>query len=267
MPATIANGIRQNHEVLLPRDGAPDPPTIVCVHGILIDSLASYYFTVAQALRDAGFRVVLYDLRGHGKSEQPPSGYRVDDFVEDLAGLLDALNVSEASFLGNSFGGTVVYGFAARHPHRVAGIATIESEPATAAWSTKMAANLHKAATQLGTWEATAWITARYGRDLARRAKRASRLLDATTLEQDLPASTVLSEADIAAVECPTLALYGSKSDLAEQATHLRTLMPRYESVVLPGLEHSVLVEAPARVLDLILGWLKEHRLAERGSA
>ena len=37
--------------------------------------------------------------------------------------------------------------------------------------------------------------------------------------------------------------------------------------VILPGLEHSVLVEAPARVLDLILGWLAEHRLAERGSA
>src|SRR6201995_2917739 len=129
MPATIANGIRQNHEVLLPRGGgAEEAPTIVCVHGILIDSLASYYFTVAQALRDAGFRVVLYDLRGHGKSEQPASGYRLDDFVEDLAGLLDALAVDTAYFLGNSFGGTVVYGFAARHPHRVAGITAIECE-------------------------------------------------------------------------------------------------------------------------------------------
>lgn len=266
MPAAIANGIRQNHEVLLPRDGAPDPPTIVCVHGILIDSLASYYFTVAQALRDAGFRVVLYDLRGHGKTERPPSGYRLDDFVEDLAGLLDELGVGTAYLLGNSFGGTVVFGFAARHPHRVAGIAVIESEPATPAWSTKMAANLHKAATQLGTIEATLWITARYGRDLARRAKRAARLLGATTLERDLPAGTVLSEADIAAIRCPTLALYGSKSDLAEQVEHLRALMPRYQAVILPGLEHSVLVEAPARVLDLILGWLAEHRLAERGS-
>lgn len=267
MPALIANGIRQNHEVLLAREGAQNPPTIVCVHGILIDSLASYYFTVAQAFRDAGFRVVLYDLRGHGKSEQPSTGYRLDDFVDDLAGLLDALEVGAACFLGNSFGGTVVYGFAARHPHRVAGITAIESEPATPAWSAKMAANLHRAATQLGTFEATAWITARYGRDLARRAKRAARLLAATTLEHDLPASTVLSDADIAAVACPTLALYGSKSDLADQAGHLRALMPDYEAVVLPGLEHSVLVQAAARVPDLILGWLAEHRLAERGPA
>ena len=267
MPATIANGIRQNYEVLLPRDAAPNPPTIVCVHGILIDSLASYYFTVAQALRAAGFRVVLYDLRGHGKTEQPPSAYRLDDFVDDLAALLDTLDVPEAHFLGNSFGGTVVYGLAARHPHRVTGIVAIESEPATAPWSTKMATNLHKAATQLGTFEATAWITARYGRDLARRSKRAARLLAATTLERDLPTSTVLSAPQIAEIACPTLALYGSKSDLAAQAEHLRTLMPRYEPVILPGLEHSVLVEAPARVLDLILGWLAEHRLAERGSA
>lgn len=266
MSATIANGIRQNHEVLAPREGAEDPPTIVCVHGILIDSLASYYFTIAAALRDAGFRVVLYDLRGHGKTEQPASGYRLDDFVEDLAALLDSLGIRQACLLGNSFGGTVAYGLAARHPDRVTGIAAIESEPATPAWSEKMAANLHKAATQLGTFEATAWITARYGRDLARRAKRAARLLAASTLEKDLPQGAVLTPAGIGAITCPTLALYGAKSDLADQVGYLRALMPAYEAVVLPGLEHSVLVEAPDRVLDLILGWLKEQRLAERGS-
>lgn len=265
MPATIANGIRQNHEILLPRDGSPDAPTIVCVHGILIDSLASYYFTVAQALRDAGFRVVLYDLRGHGKTDQPPSGYRVEDFVDDLAALLDALAVRTAYFLGNSFGGTIVYGFAARHPDRVTGITAIESEPATPTWSTKMATNLHQAATQLGTFEATTWITARYGRDLARRSKRAARLLSTTTLEHDLPTSNLLSPPAIAAITCPTLALYGAKSDLATQAPHLQTLMPRYQATILPGLEHSVLVEAPTHVLNLLLTWLAAHHLAERG--
>jgi pimeloyl-ACP methyl ester carboxylesterase len=273
MPATIANGIQQNYEVLMPRGDAAaaadtsDIPTIVCVHGILIDSLASYYFTLAQPLRDAGFRVVLYDLRGHGKSECPSTGYRLDDFVDDLTGLLDSLGVRSAYFLGNSFGGTVAYGFAARHPERVLGIATVESEPATPQWSAKMAKNLHRAATQLSTFEAIAWITVRHGRDLARRAKRASKLLDATTLERDLPASTVLWDPEIAAIACPVLAVYGSESDLAEQAEHLRTLISGYEAVVLPGMEHSVLVEAPAEVLGLLLAWIGDHRLAGQRSA
>ena len=257
MPAIRANGISQNYELMPPVGGAPDAPTIVCVHGILIDSLASYYFTLAKSLREAGFRVLMYDLRGHGNSDRPPTGYRLDDFVDDLAALLDALAITEPVYLlGNSFGGTVVYGFAERHPHRAAAIATVESEPATAQWSAKMAANLHRAATQLGTLEATAWIIARHGPHLARRAKRAKRMLDATTLERDLPASRVLTRPEIAAIRCPVLAVYGSESDLAEQAQLLRTLMPRCTTEVLPGQEHSVLVEVPRTVLSLLLTWV-----------
>ena len=159
-----ANGIKQNYEVMPPRDASGEPPTIVCIHGILIDSLASYYFTLAKALRDAGFRVLMYDLRGHGNTERPPTGYQLDDFVDDLAALLDSLGVTEPVYLlGNSFGGTIAYGFAERHPHRAAGVVSIESEPATAQWSAKMTANLHRAATQLGTFEATAWASGAIG--------------------------------------------------------------------------------------------------------
>jgi pimeloyl-ACP methyl ester carboxylesterase len=268
VPAIQANGIKQHYEVMPPRDASGDPPTIVCVHGILIDSLASYYFTLAKALRDAGFRVVMYDLRGHGNSERPPTGYQLDDFVDDLAALLDSLGITEPVYLlGNSFGGTVAYGFAERHPHRAAGVTSIESEPATAQWSAKMTANLHRAATQLGTFEATAWITARHGPHLARRSVRAAKMLAATTLERDVPASRVLTPDRIAAIRCPVLAVYGSKSDLAEQAPVLEALLPRCTTVVLPGQEHSVLVEVPRTVLDLLLSWIAEHRLVGTDAA
>lgn len=264
MPSLHANGISHNYEVMPPQGPAAPAATLVCVHGILIDSLASYYFTLAKSLRDAGFRVVMYDLRGHGNTDRPPTGYHLDEFVDDLTALLDTLGITEPVYLlGNSFGGTVAYGFAARHPGRTLGIATVESEPATPAWSAKMAANLRRAATQLGTIEALAWITARHGPHLARRARRAKRMLDASTLESDLPASRVLSRAQIAAIGCPVLAVYGSESDLAGQAADLEALMPRCTTVVLPGLEHSVLVEAPATVLDLLLAWIERNRLDE----
>jgi pimeloyl-ACP methyl ester carboxylesterase len=267
MPTIIANGIKQNYELLAPTNGNPDAPTIVCVHGMLIDSLASYYFTMAKSLRDAGLRVLLYDLRAHGNSDRPESGYTVETLVDDLTALLDALELSRPVYLiGNSFGGTIAYGLAERHPERVAGVAAIESEPATAEWAEKMAANLHRASSQLGRFEAIAWITARHGAHLARRAKRAKKMLDATTLERDIPASRVLTHEQFAAISCPVLAIYGSESDLAVQARVLEAHMPRCTSVVLPGLEHSVLVEAPATVLDLLLGWIADHRLDGVGS-
>ncbi|MBW8802821.1 MAG: alpha/beta hydrolase [Catenulisporales bacterium] len=262
MPSVIANGIRQNYELLPPREPVTDPQTIVCIHGILIDSLASYFFTLAQPLHDAGYRVVLYDLRGHGNTDRPAAGYRLDDFVEDLAALLDHLGVESAYVLGNSFGGTIAYGFAARHPDRAAGVMTIESEPATPQWAAKMAANLHRAATELGTVKAMTYITATYGRGLAHRSRGAYRMLCTTTLERDLPDSTVLSDREIAAIGCPSLAVYGSESDLSQLAEPLRILMPRHQAIVLPGLEHSVLVEAPAKVLDLLLSWMDQQRHA-----
>jgi pimeloyl-ACP methyl ester carboxylesterase len=267
MPTIIANGIKQNYELALPTNGDPDAPTIVCVHGMLIDSLASYYFMMAKQLRDAGYRVLMYDLRAHGNSDRPAEGYTVDLFVDDLIALLDALDITERVYvIGNSFGGTVAYCFAERYPERVAGVAAIESEPATAEWAEKMAANLHRAATQLGRFEAIAWITARHGTHLARRAKRAKKMLDATTLERDIPASRVLAHEQFVAITCPVLAIYGSESDLAAQAPLLEAHMPRCTSVVLPGLEHSVLVEAPGTVLDLLLGSIAEHRLDEADS-
>ena len=94
MPTIIANGIKQNCELLAPTNGNPNAPTIVCVHGMLIDSLASYYFTMAKPLRDAGLRVLLYDLRAHGNSERPVSGYSVETLVDDLTALLDALELT-----------------------------------------------------------------------------------------------------------------------------------------------------------------------------
>ena len=265
MPSVIANGIRQNYEVLPPPEAAADPKTVVCIHGILIDSLASYFFTLAQPLHEAGYRVVLYDLRGHGNTERPSVGYRLDDFVEDLAALLDHLGVESAYILGNSFGGTIAYGFAARHPDRTVGVMTIESEPATPRWAAKMAANLHRAATELGTVKAMAYITATYGRGLAHRSRRAHRMLRTTTLEHDLPRSTVLSDHEIAAIGCPSLAVYGSESDLSQLAEPLCALMPRHQAVVLSGLEQSVLVEAPIKVLNLLLAWMREDPHADPG--
>ena len=83
-------------------------PTLVFVHGVMIDNLSSFYLSIAPALAKAA-RVILYDLRGHGRSEQPPSGYTTDDMADDLDGILAALDLPDPRVIvvGHSFGGYI----------------------------------------------------------------------------------------------------------------------------------------------------------------
>ncbi|MFF5858685.1 alpha/beta fold hydrolase [Streptomyces sp. NPDC012751] len=256
MAMVDAGGIRLHVQRTGPTDGRAPHATIVLVHGLLTDSLASYYFTVAPRFAAAGLDVVMYDLRGHGRSERPPHGYTLDHNIDDLTALLDRLGVTgPVHLVGNSYGGTIAFGYAARHPGRVAGLTLIESEPATAAWAAKLGRILHRVTTQLAHNEpdALAWITAHRGHNTARLAKGAARLARETTLGRDIPASRVLTEAQIGAVRCPVLGVYGGDSDLADLVPAQRRLLPDFRAVVLPGHEHSVLVEAPGTVGGHIL--------------
>lgn len=258
MSQVAANGVTL-HVQQLGATGRPGQPTIVLVHGIATDSLASWYFTVGKPLADAGLRVVMYDLRGHGRSDRPPTGYRLEDFVGDLAALLPALGVTEPVYLlGNSFGGTIGYSYAVEYPDRVAGLAVIESEPATPGWAAKMAANLTRAREQLPHSEAFAWIRLKYGAHTARLARGAGRMLTATSIATDIPASRRPSAAQVAALSCPVLSIYGADSDLAEQAPLVERMLPRARSVIVAGQEHSVLIERPAEVSALVLSWLAD---------
>ncbi|MFD8871953.1 alpha/beta fold hydrolase, partial [Streptomyces sp. NPDC059590] len=244
-------------------------PTAVLLHGLLTDSLASYYFTVGPGLAAAGIDVVMYDQRGHGRSERPARGYRLDTFVGDLERLLDRLGIhGPVHLVGNCFGGTVAFQYAVRHPERVAGLSLIESEPATPAWAAKLDRMLGDTETQLSEHEADAlaWIDAHRGRHTARLARSAARLARTTTIGRDIPSSAVLDEDRIRAVSGPVLALYGADSDMAAQAPWLESLLPGCRTVIVPGHEHSVLVEVPALVLDHVLGWIHDPGRAASGS-
>ncbi|MER7957792.1 alpha/beta hydrolase [Streptomyces sp. NPDC096030] len=255
-----------------PADGAAAArdATVVLLHGLLTDSLASYYFTVAPAFAAAGLDVIMYDHRGHGRSGRPERGYTLGAFVDDLDTLLDRLDIQDPVHLvGNSFGGTVAFGYALLRPERVAGLVVIESEPATPSWAVKLGGLLERVRHEMSVNEDAAldWIAAHHGGHTARLAKSAGRLVRDTTLARDIPASAVLGDDDVRAIRCPVLALYGADSDLAAQAPRMRSLLPHCATESLPGHQHSVLVEAPGRVRDLVLDWVGRHPWPAEGHA
>ncbi len=89
--------------------GAP----VVLVHGWPLSGAMWEYqatFLVAQ-----GLRVITYDRRGFGRSDQPAAGYDYDTLTGDLAALIDHLGVDNATLVGFSMGGGEVARYLARH--------------------------------------------------------------------------------------------------------------------------------------------------------
>ncbi|KVG09291.1 hypothetical protein WJ24_15445 [Burkholderia vietnamiensis] len=62
-----------------------------------------------------GYRVIAHDRRGHGRSSQPSHGNDMNTYADDLAALLDALDVREATLVGHSTGGGEVARYIGRH--------------------------------------------------------------------------------------------------------------------------------------------------------
>lgn len=68
-----------------------------------------------QFLADKGYRVVAHDRRGHGRSSQPWEGNDMDHYADDLAAVIDALNVNDVTLVGFSTGGGEVARYIGRH--------------------------------------------------------------------------------------------------------------------------------------------------------
>jgi non-heme chloroperoxidase len=81
-------------------------------------------------LAQNGFRVVAHDRRGHGRSSQPSFGNDMDGFADDLAAVIEALDLTDATLVGHSTGGGEVARYIGRHGNkRVARAVLISAVP------------------------------------------------------------------------------------------------------------------------------------------
>jgi len=250
------NGLRTNVQ-LVPAGGTE---TVVFLHGMGTDSLASFYLTLAPPVAAAGIDVISYDLRGHGKTERPERGYTLGDFVADLDDLLRQLGVSRPVHLvGNSFGGTLAYSYAVACPSRVRSIVCIESEPATEVWAEKMSAILAHTVRFLQVEESFDWIEANFSAHHRRLARMAAERITSTSMAQEVPLGPLLTWEQVAAIGCPVLSILGSHGYQADDLEALTSLLPQGELHVFEGQGHSVLVEQHREVRELVLRWVERH--------
>ena len=100
-------------------EGSRDKPVLVFANSLGSD-LRIWDGVVSHLVGD--FTIIRYDKRGHGLSDVPAPPYSLDDFVLDLVGLLDALEIKEATVCGLSVGGVIAQGLAISRPDRVRGL-------------------------------------------------------------------------------------------------------------------------------------------------
>ncbi|WP_288426491.1 alpha/beta hydrolase [uncultured Agrobacterium sp.] len=86
---------------------------VILIHGWPLTGDMFEYQTVA--LLEAGFRVITYDRRGFGQSGHPASGYNYDTFADDLAAVIDGLELQSVSLVGFSMGGGEIARYLSRH--------------------------------------------------------------------------------------------------------------------------------------------------------
>jgi pimeloyl-ACP methyl ester carboxylesterase len=108
--------VKTNGIELQIRDHEHDGQAIVFLHyggaNLVMWDLVVPYFKEKN-------RLILVDLRGHGRSDRPASGYHIDTMAADVAGIFEPLHLEQAHIVGSSLGAEVGLSLAANHPGKV----------------------------------------------------------------------------------------------------------------------------------------------------
>jgi pimeloyl-ACP methyl ester carboxylesterase len=230
-------------------------PDVVMVHGIT-GNLAVWHLQIVPALCDR-FRVLTYDLRGHGYSGTPPAGYSPDDMADDLLGLLDGLEIERPAVVGHSYGADIALYFAARNPDRVTQAVAIE--PALPAleglrahdgwvgwryWVAALERAGHRVPPERRSdlrylMHATIDLPKQWGplQGLPRNPKPFLRLLERTTLPEDYNRVGSLTLDRVAEIETPVVLICAERSAFVETFEYLREHLPHVDPILLPRTE------------------------------
>lgn len=95
--------------------GSEDAAVIIFVHGFPLNK--TMWDSQVDALKE-DYRVISYDIRGHGDSEQGNEDFSINLFVTDLLHLMDVLKIEKASLCGLSMGGYIALNAIENHPKR-----------------------------------------------------------------------------------------------------------------------------------------------------
>jgi pimeloyl-ACP methyl ester carboxylesterase len=252
---------------MLDRDGiairyevAGDGPALILTHGY---SSTGEMWAGQIAPLSQHFKVVTWDMRGHGASDYPEDqgAYSEAATVADMAALLDAVGAKDAIVGGLSLGGYMSLAFHATHPDRTRALLIIDTGPgykndqARDGWNANAIARAER-------FEADG-----FG-DLSRASAevRLARHRDATGLAR--AARGMLTQKNARVIESlpgiavPTVVIVGANdTPFLAASDYMAAKIPGAKKIVLPDAGHAANIDQPAAFNSAVLGFLGDLQL------
>ena len=274
MPELEVNGTRLYYQQ------SGQGPDVVLVHAVTSNQ-AVWMFTGLVDTLAAHFRVTSYDLRGHGASDRPQTGYTSAAMAEDFKQLHAALGLEPAFLVGHSFGGVIALHAALLSPEAVAGVVLSDSffpglkhiEPnfgKMTIWK-DLRETFQKVGVELGEtvdfkrlfrscaemnaeqMNALEQIYGAFGRGWLRQLPK----LAETNCGDEVLAEAGLTAERISGVRQPVIALYDEFSPFLATCDWLKQHLANCTVEIIPGAKHLALVENTPAFTEAVLSNLK----------
>jgi len=262
---------------------------MVMIHG-LATNRAFWYLPIAQQL-ESNFHITLYDLRGHGYSDIPQSGYTSADMAQDLHELLDHLQIQRATLVGHSFGGVVALHYALQHPERVNQLVIADSRIYALQPFQRLEDTAYRSALEETflaksgiDWQSEVHLGLRFLEEMAKEcqqpappklhdgfipfgesrgnsktAKKWLHLLEQTTARHDLVDIAGLTVEKIRQLSCRTLAIYGERSRCLPSYQALKNFLPDCQTVLVPEAGHFHPMTKPEFFINTLTSFLNPY--------
>jgi 3-oxoadipate enol-lactonase len=257
-----ANGI----DVAYTLQGPGHAPVVAFSNSLCSD--LTIWDDISHALQ-MRYRVLRYDLRGHGQTDATESEYSISSLSSDFIALLDELAIPKVHLVGLSIGGMIAQHIAAVSPQRVSNVVLCATafKASPGIWEPRIAAA--RSAGLAGLVEPTLarWFSEETRTRCPKMIDSVATMIAATSVPgyvgcaaalRDLSLSTIVGN-----ISAPTLLISGGddKSTTPSEMAELQSLIPRSDIVVLPRAAHLLPLERPYELTGLISGFLDRNSL------
>lgn len=272
--------VKVNGVELFYRETGRGPETIVFSHGLLMDHSM---FEAQRAVLEGHFRVIAFDHRGQGQSQDPGNGQDMDTLTTDAAGLIQALEAVPCHFAGLSMGGFIGLRLAARRPALLRTLTLMNTGAGREPWPSRLRFGFLAQLVRLFGPAPFSGIAVQelFGESTRRNPAQRAMLEEWQSRIRKRQRNVaeallaVINRAEIAAddlrsIQCPTLIISGEEDSARppSDSEHLARMIPRAQLVRIPGCGHSSALEAPEAVSAAIMELLGVNSgLAPRAAA